>query len=267
MKTCTKCGIEKDNSEFYINCNRCKDCYKTAVAKYQASPKGKAVQAKSNASPERKAAKAIYNASPEGKATQSIYSARPEVKAAMTIYQNSPEGKAVKAIYAASPERKAVKATYEASPEGKTARAKRFAKRYQTDPLFKASHNFKSSFKDACKANGFSKSGKPTFSQLGIPGILWYTYEYYKNHMEKLFLVPGNEWMNWLNQGQHRTSGPNKYDPHNKLTWRWNLDHKIPQSKLPWKTTDDTNFKQCWDLSNLQPMLAETNLKKGNKTA
>lgn len=53
------------------------------------------------------------------------------------------------------------------------------------------------------------------------------------------------------------------------MTWEnigdWHIDHVFPESKFNYKSFEDLEFKQCWSLSNLQPLWAEDNLKKGNK--
>jgi len=47
MKTCIKCGVEKDNDQFYLRSNHkskmklCKDCHKKEVANYRKRNPGK----------------------------------------------------------------------------------------------------------------------------------------------------------------------------------------------------------------------------------
>ena len=77
-----------------------------------------------------------------------------------------------------------------------------------------------------------------------------YTPEELKIHIESLW----EPWMSWDNYG--------KFDK-NRTTWQ--IDHIIPQSKLPFESFDDENFKKCWDLKNLRPLETTANLKKGNK--
>ena len=43
------------------------------------------------------------------------------------------------------------------------------------------------------------------------------------------------------------------------------LDHKIPINFFKPESVDDPAFKECWDLSNLQPLWARDNLSKGAK--
>lgn len=84
--------------------------------------------------------------------------------------------------------------------------------------------------------NGHAKS-KPTFDALG------YTVEELKEYLESQF----QDGMTWENYGQ------------------WHIDHIIPQSKLKYTSVEDENFKKCWALTNLQPLWAIDNCKKGNR--
>lgn len=102
MKTCTKCGLEKDESEFYKRDNRpsrtvssCKKCClerlnawrktpegQLAVKRYQESPKGRSTLEKHNKSDKKKALVKAYRQSPEGK--RSVRSAKLKQKYGIT---------------------------------------------------------------------------------------------------------------------------------------------------------------------------------------
>jgi len=45
----------------------------------------------------------------------------------------------------------------------------------------------------------------------------------------------------------------------------WHIDHKIPLSAFNFTTTDDIDFKRCWDLKNLQPLWVKDNCSKQDK--
>jgi hypothetical protein len=62
--------------------------------------------------------------------------------------------------------------------------------------------------------------------------------------------------MNWDNQGAYNSK---TWDDNDKSTWKWQLDHIIPQSDLPYTSMQDENFKKCWALSNLRPYSAKQN--------
>jgi hypothetical protein len=44
------------------------------------------------------------------------------------------------------------------------------------------------------------------------------------------------------------------------------IDHKIPRSRFRYKKPEDMEFKLCWSLDNLQPLWANDNLEKNDKT-
>jgi Recombination endonuclease VII len=71
---------------------RCKAKVRAHVAKYRASPEGKASRAAYKASPEGKASRAAYKASPKGRARQAAYGAeyraRPEVKLSNILHRS-----------------------------------------------------------------------------------------------------------------------------------------------------------------------------------
>jgi len=56
------------------------------------------------------------------------------------------------------------------------------------------------------------------------------------------------------------------------MTWNnaagkdgWQIDHIRPKSSFNYTTTDCEDFKQCWELSNLQPLWAKDNMAKASK--
>ena len=81
------------------------------------------------------------------------------------------------------------------------------------------------------------KGGSPVFKLLG------YSLTELKIHLEKQF-VPG---MSWENRG----------------LYGWHIDHKTPVVYFHYSSPEDPSFKQCWALSNLQPLWAIDNIKKG----
>ena len=83
------------------------------------------------------------------------------------------------------------------------------------------------------------KNGYPWESLVG------YTLDDLRKHLEDQF-QPG---MSWDNYGQ------------------WHIDHIIPVSLWCFEGPDDSEFKQCWALCNLQPLWAEENMKKNNRVA
>ncbi|PIP24386.1 MAG: hypothetical protein COX35_00975 [Candidatus Nealsonbacteria bacterium CG23_combo_of_CG06-09_8_20_14_all_37_18] len=62
-------------------------------------------------------------------------------------------------------------------------------------------------------------------------------------HLEKQF----DNKMNWHNYGSY-----------------WAVDHIKPKSLFNYTSSDDSDFKKCWDLRNLQPLEKIKNIKKNN---
>lgn len=75
--------------------------------------------------------------------------------------------------------------------------------------------------------------------------LVGYILEDLVRHLEALF----KEGMNWENYGA------------------WHIDHKIPIAAFNFTKPEDTDFKRCWALANLQPLWKIENLKKSNKIA
>lgn len=102
--------------------------------------------------------------------------------------------------------------------------------------------------------HGTSKKGS-SFLQC----VSW-TISDLKTHLEKQF----EHWMTWDNYGLYNATDWNDNDA---STWRWNLDHIIPQSITPYITMRDENFAKCWDLANLRPLSAKQNFLDGVRRA
>jgi hypothetical protein len=68
--------------------------------------------------------------------------------------------------------------------------------------------------------------------------------------------------MNWDNQGVYNAKTWNDED---QSTWKWQIDHIIPQSDLPYYSMEDENFKKCWALENLRPLSAKQNVLDGTR--
>jgi hypothetical protein len=74
--------------------------------------------------------------------------------------------------------------------------------------------------------------------------IVDYTIAELKNHLENKF----RDGMTWKNYGKY-----------------WHIDHVKPVSHFKFSSKHDPEFKECWRLENLQPLLAFENLSKGNR--
>jgi hypothetical protein len=124
-----------------------------------------------------------------------------------------------------------------------------YKSRRENDPEYKIRRIVSSSVLIMIKSQGSYKKGS-------IKLFLAYTIQELKEHLEKQF----ESWMNWQNQGKYEVIKWNDNDP---TTWKWQIDHIIPQSNLPYTSMSDDNFKKCWALENLRPLSAKQNLLDG----
>ena len=125
----------------------------------------------------------------------------------------------------------------------KTDKSKKYQKEYNKeyrkkrkliDPKYKLDCNMASAISTVLKGN---KTGKKWKDLVG------YSVEDLIKHLESKF----EPWMNWNNYG------------------KWHVDHIRPISSFNYTCHEDKEFKDCWALSNLQPLEAIANIRKGNK--
>lgn len=122
--------------------------------------------------------------------------------------------------------------------------------RKQSDFTFKLRKSVAKTIRYYLQHNGSKKNGQ------SILGFLPYTIEELKVHIESLF----EPWMSWDNWGSYN---PETWDDNDPSTWTWSLDHKTPQSDLPYDSMEHPNFLKCWDFSNLRPYSAKQNVIDG----
>lgn len=101
------------------------------------------------------------------------------------------------------------------------------------NPKYKLSQYFQTSIWTSLKAKKKSK----TFDSVG------YTLNDLMSHLEILF----SDGMSWENYGE------------------WHVDHIIPISKFKFEDAESPEFKECWALTNLQPMWDKDNYSKNNR--
>ena len=104
--------------------------------------------------------------------------------------------------------------------------------RYHSDPLFKFKTNCRNRTVQAFKSKSWRKNG----STEKLLGCDW---KIAMNHIEKQF----EPWMNWDNHGE------------------WEIDHIIPLASA--NTKEEMN--PLFNYKNLQPLLAEDNMRKGDR--
>ncbi len=118
-------------------------------------------------------------------------------------------------------------------------------RRWEYDLIFRHRKLAMGEVRRALKRRSGSKLGDSFFKKLG------YTVEELKSHLESQF-VKGMSWKNYTKCADKRRRV-------------WQIDHIIPQSHLPYSGFDHPNFRMVWALSNLRPIWARDNLKKGNR--
>ena len=91
-----------------------------------------------------------------------------------------------------------------------------------------------------------------------ILAFLPYSIQELKLHLESKF----EYWMNWNNYGIYLKD---EWNDNDFLTWKWQIDHIIPQSKFTYDSMSHINFEKCWCLENLRPLSAKQNILKGAK--
>ena len=112
--------------------------------------------------------------------------------------------------------------------------------KYKTNPSFNIRMRLSNRIREVLKSSYTTKTNK-TIGYLGI------SLSEFKNHLEKQFYVnkKTGEMMSWSNMG------------------KWHIDHIIPC--YSYDLTKVEAQKKCFHYTNLRPMWAEENLKKGSK--
>jgi hypothetical protein len=136
-------------------------------------------------------------------------------------------------------------------------------KRVENDPCFRFRENVSAFIRQILKRSGSSKMGQSIKQSLPAP------IEVMVAHINMLFAHPdnltpdGEIWMSWDNWAPF---DPKTWIDDDYSTHTWHLDHIIPQSKLPYTSMEDDNFKKCWALENLRPYSAKLNLSEGDRS-
>jgi len=106
---------------------------------------------------------------------------------------------------------------------------------------YRIKHNVSTLVLSRLKFRLLSKEGQTTFS------FFPYTVDELIKHLESLFAP----WMNWQNYG--------------KRAGCWCIDHIRPDISFDYKSVKDEEFQKCWALNNLQPLEWMENIKKADK--
>ncbi len=126
--------------------------------------------------------------------------------------------------------------------QSRKAETRRWSKqRYATNLQHRLSINLRGHIQKALR--GTVKKSDRTLELLGC------SLAQFKQHLEALF-QPGMTWENW---GIHRQEGPR----------RWHVDHIRPIASFD--LADPEQQRKCFHWSNMQPMWAVDNIRKGTK--
>ena len=120
----------------------------------------------------------------------------------------------------------------------------------KNDPSYKLRKNISYAVWEALKKNASSKQNE------SILKYLPYTIDQLKQHLERQF----EWWMSWDNWGIYDAKS---WDDSDSSTWKWQIDHIIPQSMLRYNHMSEDNFQRCWALNNLRPLSAKKNILDG----
>ncbi|CAB4196915.1 hypothetical protein UFOVP1290_435 [uncultured Caudovirales phage] len=120
----------------------------------------------------------------------------------------------------------------------------------KTDINFKLASNISRSIRYQLKLNSSSKMNE------SCKKYLQYSIQELKEHLEKQF----EPWMNWNNHGCYMVKS---WVDNDQSTWKWQIDHIIPQSTFKYTSMEDEDFKKCWSLDNLRPYSAKQNVIDG----
>ena len=120
----------------------------------------------------------------------------------------------------------------------KDKRNKKLKEKRETDIAFKLNTDIATTMRRSLKGK---KNGAPWETLVDYD-----TNELIK-HLESLF----TEGMTWENYGRGK--------------YKWNLDHVVAIAKFNITSAECQEFKDCWALSNLQPLWETRNAEKGDK--
>jgi len=249
MKKCEKCGLEGED-ELFVDDSCCKQCRKQYKHQYYINNKEKTLKRTKQ-----------YNIDNKEKVTerkkQRYNENKNEILEKCKQYRD--ENKEIIAArnkkYYNNNKERINKINNEYRKKNKEKIYEQYVNRKKNDLAFKLRHSIGIAVNKIFKSKGNSKYGESILQYLS------YNREILKQHIIDQFSLPNNEWMTEKNHGPYI---PKTWDDNDKSTWKWQLDHIIPQSKLPYDSMDHINFKISWSLKNLRSYSAKQNIIDGN---
>jgi hypothetical protein len=264
-KICRVCKIVKNIEEFRTNTNLCKNCASNYDKEYREKNKEKKVAYFQRYYIEHKEEKQEYGKKyyeenkeylqEENKKRYEDNKEKILEKQKIYYEENKKEIAEKTKIYAKNNEEK-IKSYQKQYREEHKEELKEYFKDYnkikrRDDIGFLIRSNVSSLIRITLKRNGSSKEGKSFIPYLS------YSIEDFRAHIEDLF----EPWMNWGNWGVYKKKD---WDDNDLTTWKWSLDHIIPQSDFYYESIEEEEFKKCWALENLRPLNAKQNILDGS---
>jgi len=226
---CAVCKIDKPTGEFHKRNAACKLCRKTINARsYQKRKKeGKFSTVEAKVRLKETSRKSYQKHIVERRAKNRIRNAKRKVQYNKTRRDRYRENPA---FYIAQSRQFRLRHPDRARAINTANHAKRMA----TDPLYRLESRLR------CRINMAIRTDAKAGSAVRDLGC---TIRALKKYIESLWL-PGMSWTNWTRHG-------------------WHIDHICPLSSFD--LIDPKQFKRAVHYTNLQPLWAEDNLKKGSK--
>jgi len=255
-KECAECRNIKILGEF-DKCRKnrdgysvwCKDCKKKYRKIYAAKPKKNTSHKTCNSCKQNKPIGEFYKNSDSRdgylnrckdcfKKIMADQNSKPEVKKRIRDwvrkYRKTDKGKLIVKKMNQNAQAKGYYKKYRKKPHAKKYNAEWHINKYRTDTTYRLNN---------LMSKRINLELRGTKSHKRWEELVGYTVGDLKKHLESKFI----DGMSWENIG------------------KWHIDHIIPVSFFQFTTYKDSEFKQCWALSNLQPLWAYDNFKKGSK--
>jgi hypothetical protein len=221
MKTCIKCKIEKEFTEFSKDKGSkdgfyyyCKECTKVRKKQYRLNNKEKIKLGNKKYNENNKEKIKPYHKNYYGNNKNYFKKRNKEYRKI-----NKEKEKEYLKVY---------------RQKNKEKIKENYRQRIKSDPLFKLSNNIRSMIASAIKKNGYKKLSKTEY-------ILGCSFEEFQSHLEFKF----EHWMTWDNRGLWNGN----------LNYGWDIDHIVPLSSA--KTEDE--LIRLNHYTNLQPLCSHTN--------
>lgn len=250
MKTCSKCKVEKEYTDFHKNKsqndgykNQCKNCIKVSSKIYRNNNKSSIKEYYQKNKTHIKCTQKTWR--DENKNTLKRYNKEYNKKNSDIIRLkrlewekiNTDKIKKYQKEWRVNNKKETLIYAKKYRENNRDIINNNFNIKYNNDPLFKLKNNIRSRIRESIKEYGYTKKSRTHV-------ILGCSFEEFKAHLESQF----EDWMSWDNYGNPKDGilEPNK---------SWDMDHIIPLSSA--ETEDD--IIKLNHFNNLQPLCSYIN--------